>query len=370
MIFNQLFTKAKNLFYSNKTSSLSATNVQDAIDELLILMATKAELEGLSGKNLTTYKSFEELNTSYTEVTSLAGLVPDNSQFIFTIRTYLRETLYANGIIPVNDNGTLYVANYGSRGYARYVSDGGKFYYASSTNANEAEFIWKNNTLQELVDKINRDFYGNNGDAEAFDLMPSGTTGTNLSRLGGCYISTQEQIVNYHAPATGYAFAFGSSKFRYGIIFIGRGTKKIWFRSDATEWIEIPNTDWINTKVNGTVLWENPEGAAEAGISGDIECDLSSYSEFEIVYAGYAGGSNSAQDIRRTGRIPVPSYFYTMYLDCQEISGSKCLYSRECTIPAEANLISFGRCEKYDVEEGTNNTADYACIPLKIIGYK
>lgn len=33
MIFN-LITKAKDLFYNNKTSGLSATNVQDAIDEI------------------------------------------------------------------------------------------------------------------------------------------------------------------------------------------------------------------------------------------------------------------------------------------------------------------------------------------------
>lgn len=104
---------------------------------------------------------------------------------------------------------------------------------------NIAKTYAMNGALTAFISQINRDYYGTNGTAPVFDLMPNGTTGTVLSRLGSCYISSSEQIIEYHAPSTGYAFAFGTATDRYGIIFIGRRNNKVWFRSDDTEWIEI-----------------------------------------------------------------------------------------------------------------------------------
>lgn len=102
-----------------------------------------------------------------------------------------------------------------------------------------------NDALTAFIEQINRDYYGTKGSAPVFDLMPGGTTGTVLSRLGPCYVSTHEDVQTYHAPATGYALAFGSSVDRYGIIFIGRSNKKMWFRSESTEWIGIPTVEEI-----------------------------------------------------------------------------------------------------------------------------
>lgn len=55
-----------------------------------------------------------------------------------------REILYTNGIILVNSAGTLYVANCGSRGVGRFVSDSAVVYMGGSNNMETTELTWIN----------------------------------------------------------------------------------------------------------------------------------------------------------------------------------------------------------------------------------
>ena len=91
--------------------------------------------------------------------------------------------------------------------------------------------------LKEINGNINRDFYGTNGYSQAFDLIPNNDVTAPLSRLGSCYISNEEEVTTYHAPETGYAFAFGKNVTRYAIIFIG--ASKVWYRRYPIGWKEL-----------------------------------------------------------------------------------------------------------------------------------
>lgn len=92
-------------------------------------------------------------------------------------------------------------------------------------------------SLKELTRNINRDFYGTDGASQVFDLLPNGDIAAPLSRLGGCYISNNEVSKACHAPEVGYAFAFGETTSRYGILFLG--VSKMWYRMYNSDWKEV-----------------------------------------------------------------------------------------------------------------------------------
>lgn len=123
------------------TNNLTATAAGTALDAAQGKVLND-KIVALEKINFDTYKSWEDLGVTASTVTTLVGLIPYRAQAIICVNGSDCATLFANGIIPENVPGTLNIANYGARGYARFITDDGNVYIAGSNNAGSTEFVW------------------------------------------------------------------------------------------------------------------------------------------------------------------------------------------------------------------------------------
>lgn len=103
------------------------------------------EFEALKSiHNLKTYTSLSQLGKTIDSVTSLKGLLPNDSQLTLTVNNAEKEALYNKGIIPVSAAGVLIVTNYNMRGEARFIQDMVRSIYVGQTsNAWSTDYDWK-----------------------------------------------------------------------------------------------------------------------------------------------------------------------------------------------------------------------------------
>lgn len=135
-------------------SHLESLNVYDTMEEVEAntqenqlagaLAVKELKTNITSVRDLKTYTSLSQLGKTIDSVTSLNGLLPNDSQLTLTVNNAEKDALYNKGIIPVSAAGVLIVTNYNMRGEARFIQDMIKSIYVGQTsNAWNTDYDWK-----------------------------------------------------------------------------------------------------------------------------------------------------------------------------------------------------------------------------------
>jgi len=339
-----------------ETQKIDLVNLEEDIANIQNTYQTKDKI-------FTTYKTLEALGTSVDDITTLTGLIPWQSQLNLCVTASMSETLFNKKIIPENVTGTLAVANYGARGHAMFITESLHFHYGFSNNADTTDFTWVDNTLNDFIVQINRDYYGTDGwnGPAMFDLMPNGEPSAQLSTLGMCYFSNTTDIAKYHGPelaTSAYVHAFGMNTYRYAMLAIERGYNRVYVRTDGAKWSRIDP--------HGDVVWKNTD-IASGTEWGSVDIDTSLYTHFEVLYAeSLINSTGKPYGLRTTGKLPINSGcedFALVGRNSVEIFDTH----RDCSIDSNGNLV-WQNCVYYDSEY--NETSDSKkCVPLKVIAY-
>ena len=332
MILNFL-TKAKDLFYSNKSSGLSAGNVQSAIDEVKSATDTLnnnvSKLNGATVKNsFIPTSTLKEYLLSVSDNSINSGYVwnplsdfprTDVTKWYIEVIKPHTELIYAKVIAICTRTNDLYIGSADESG-----------------NISWSDKVAWNKDLESIKLMAGNDWN------TPFDLKPT----TSAERLGGCYMSSDQNVAAYHAPALGYAFTFGERRERFANIFVNFDGNRAWFTSCHTN-------EWKELEVKGTTVWENPSPTTEIA-SQEITLSQSylNATHFEVIYAL---GSDYATTLKSTGKIPF------MYAADTRTLLDNALGGYEVTVKITTkNKITI-------TNSGTNNSL--TPIPVKVIFY-
>lgn len=167
---------------------------------------------------------------------TFANLIARQTVTFFTVTkdSNFPENYGSGVLIPMADTRVKYICYIGNSFHVAKVDSGVVTWSEQSQKS----------ALDAFITQINRDYYGTDGwnGPALFDLMPNDDPSAQLSTLGMCYLSNEEQIAQYNGPSDAhncYVYAFGMNTYRYAMLAIERGTNRMWVRTDTAGWTRL-----------------------------------------------------------------------------------------------------------------------------------